>query len=492
MTDNGVQFKEIDGRRSSQLVGKRVFADAVRNVDADLARSIETESDWRKNYLGYARSTIGLGARASKDALRIAADGVASLHDNLVFVRPGDESTIDDAYGRPVETPLETAAIEGAGKGTHSLVVPLRDDLLHGDDLRRQLDRWAQDNVIETSCAEAVKLVADNPEWLDLSDQTFVLLGAASEMGPLEKLTLWGANVVAVDMARPHIWERIVGLARAGRGTVYAPVPRKPESETDLVASAGADILTEGPEIRTWIDSFEGPLTVMDLVYGDGGTFVRLVASIDGMVASLLDKRSDVSLGYLGTPTDVYAVPGNTAQSSAANRKTGPGRSLLRGLSLGRAYEPRYDSLITGEEGMSWGISDCIVPQQGPNYLLAKNAQRWRACLSRDHGVKVSANVAPATFTQSVVKNKVLKSAYGGAHAFGVNVFSPETSRALMAALLVHDIRNPDGVAGPGAPLRHPFELHATGAAHGGIWAIPYEPRSVLPIAVLKGAAKRR
>lgn len=492
MTDNGVQFKEIDGRRSSQLIGKRVFSDAARNVDAELAGRIENESDWRKNYLRYVRALIEIGAHSSKNALRIAADGLASLHNNLVYVRDGVDQTIDEAYAAKPASALHTATIKGDGAGMPTLLIPYRDEVLHGDDLRRKVDSWVHDNVIEESCAEAVKLVADNPEWLDLSDQTVVLLGAASEMGPLEKLTLWGANVVAVDMARPHIWERIVGLAKAGRGTVHAPVPQAGTVEAAITRSAGADILVQGPEIAAWIDSFEGPLTLMDLVYGDGGTFVRLVGSIDGLATSLLDKRSDVSLGYLGTPTDVYAIPEATAQTAAGNRKGGPGRSVLRGLSMGRAYKPRYDSLIAGEEGLSWGISDCIVPQQGPNYILAKNAQRWRACLALDQGVRVSANVAPATFTQSVIKNKVLKSAYGGAHAFGVQVFSPETSRALMAALLVHDIRNPSGVAGPGASLRHPFELHASGAAHGGIWSIPYEPRSVLPISVLRGAAKRR
>lgn len=494
MDENGVVFRAIDGRRSSQVVGKRVFADAARNVDADLARQIEDETNWRKGYVPYVRALVEAGARSSKDALRIATDGLAALHDNLVFLRAGDETSIDDAYQNLRAPAFKTATIEGSGGGAHSLVVPYRNGDLQGDDLRRKLDEWEKNNIIEPSCAEAVSAVADNPEWLDLSDQTFVLLGAASEMGPLEQLTTWGAEVVAVDVPRPQVWERIVAAARSGWGKVHAPIPLDAAGtdESSILASAGADLLTQGPEVRTWLESFDGPLTLMDLVYSDGGAFVRLVGSLDGLASSLLETRDDVSLAYLGTPTDVYAIPASTATASRSSRKTGPLRSLVRGVSIGRAYQPRYDSLIPSEEGLSWGVSDCIVPQQGPNYILAKNAQRWRSAVAREEGTRVAANVAPATFTQSVIKNKALKAAYGGAHAYGVEVFSPSTSRALMAALLVHDLRNPDGVAGPNTALRHPFELHASGAVHGGIWALPYEPRSVLPLAVVRGMTKLR
>ncbi len=94
----------------------------------------------------------------------------------------------------------------------------------------------------------------------------------------------------------------------------------------------------------------------------------------------------------------------------------------------------------------------------------------------------VSANVAPATRTRSVTKNRVLAAAYAGAHRFGVEVFAPETSRALMAALLVHDLRRPP------APLAHPDDLFVESAAHGGFWRVPYAPRSVLTLAAAAGA----
>ena len=62
---------------------------------------------------------------------------------------------------------------------------------------------------------------------------------------------------------------------------------------------------------------------------------------------------------------------------------------------------------------------------------------------AREDGVRTSLNVAPSTATRSVVKNKALAAAYAGAGRFGLEIFEPDTSNAIMAALLVHDLRNP-------------------------------------------------
>ena len=131
------------------------------------------------------------------------------------------------------------------------------------------------------------------------------------------------------------------------------------------------------------------------------------------------------------------------------------------------------------------------MPQQGPNYALAKRIQRWRALQARADGRLVSLNVAPATRTRSVLRNRALAAAYAGAHRFGVEVFDPSTSNTLMAALLVHDLRNPAAAANPATPLRHPLELFWQGANHGGLWRNAFEPRSVLGLAVALGMLQR-
>ena len=51
---------------------------------------------------------------------------------------------------------------------------------------------------MEASCQESVRNVLDHLEWLDLSDFTFIMLGATSEMGPLQFLLDCGASVVSL------------------------------------------------------------------------------------------------------------------------------------------------------------------------------------------------------------------------------------------------------------------------------------------------------
>jgi hypothetical protein len=144
-------------------------------------------------------------------------------------------------------------------------------------------------------------------------------------------------------------------------------------------------------------------------------------------------------------------------------------------VSAGRLLRRNY------APGSDPGICDSIVPQQGPNYALAKRLQRWRATDARAAGAQVSFHVAPPTRTRSVVKNRALAAAYAGAHLFGVEVFEPATSNTLMAALLVHDLRNQRVAA------EHPWEDEAYAAAHGGLWRAPYAPRSALGLAALIG-----
>jgi hypothetical protein len=85
-----------------------------------------------------------------------------------------------------------------------------------------------------------------------------------------------------------------------------------------------------------------------------------------------------------------------------------------------------------------------------------------------------------------VLKNRVLAAAYAGAPMFGIETFEPATSRTLMAALLVHDLRARAHTAPRAGPAAE-HELTAA-AVHGGLWRLPWEPRTVLPLAVLRGA----
>ena len=78
---------------------------------------------------------------------------------------------------------------------------------------------------------------------------------------------------------------------------------------------------------------------------------------------------------------------------------------------------------------------------QGPNYALAKRLQHWRAMLAWSAGCVVSSNVAPSTKTASVTHNKNFAHAYEALPSFRpYEVPGPETSNAVITALLLHDL----------------------------------------------------
>lgn len=491
--ETGVRFVARDGRRSSTTAGRAVFSDAVAAVDPDLSKTIAATKDWRKQYLGAVRDVVAAGGRDAKNALRIASDGLSSVRENLTFATNDGELTLPEAFRTIVQPELQTAVVQGDGEADVELAVPYRGEELRGDELLRRIERWEDAGTLEPSAAEALRAVVRTPEWLDLSDHTVTLLGASSQMGPLEMLSRWRANIVAVDLPRPHLWDDVVTLVRNGRGRARIPVTKPVQTDDEIAANAGVDLLEEGPRTRDWLATFEGPMTIGNYVYADGSTFVRVASAADALIADLVERRDDISLAYLATPTDVFAVPEEVVAASEAARRgrwSVAGR-FIRPLTAGKTFDRNYRELIECSDGRRWGIADSLVPIQGPNYALAKSLQRWRAIAAREQGRLSSANVAPSTRTMSVIKNRMLAAAYRGAGAFGVDIFDPPTSRAVMAALLVHDLRNPAAPANPGAELAHPFDLFAHGAVHGGIWRLGYEPRSILPLALLLGLTKR-
>jgi hypothetical protein len=227
------------------------------------------------------------------------------------------------------------------------------------------------------------------------------------------------------------------------------------------------------------------PLTIGSYAYADGAKHVQVVHASDALVELLLRERKDTSYAELATPTDSYAVPSELV-ADARSRWAGRGwrsgvQGVARGVTRGSLFTPSYAHDVVRADGSNVGVVDVLVPQQGANYTLAKRVQRWRAVAAQADGHLVSANVAPATATRSVTKNRLLAAAYAGAKRFGVEVFKPETSRVLMAALLVHDLR-----VGKPAPA-HPDDVFAHQAAHGGLWRIAYLPRSVLGLAAVTG-----
>jgi hypothetical protein len=491
----GVEFPaSADGRRSTSAVGRTVVADALCEVDPAGALDAEHDSNWHTGYLVHFRRLVEAGLASKDAAVSVARGGLESVHRQMrVGHEDGTETELDSLLSAPAQRSVGTVTVPGTGEAESELSLPYRGERLRGDALLRRLDMWAQGGVIEPSCAEAVRTVAAHPQWLRLPGRTVVALGAAAEIGPVPALLSWGAQVIAIDLPGPPIWERLLDTARHSGGTLLVPVAGdepghdQPGASDQVIAQrAGLDLTSDVPAIADWLAAADGPLVLGNYVYADGSANVRLAAAADALTVRLQASRGDVALAFLATPTDVFAVPAEAvAQSVRAYATRSPATKLaggtLHALSGGRLLRRAY------LPGADPGINDSLVQQQGPNYALAKRLHRWRATLARDSGATVSMNVAPPSRTRSVVKNRALASAYAGAHRFGVEVFEPATCKVLMAALLVHDLQTGGGPAHP-----HPWQDEAHQAAHGGLWRIAYTPRSALGIAATLGYTAAR
>jgi hypothetical protein len=491
----GVVFPaSADGRRSTSAVGKAVVADALRQVDPAGALAAEQDTNWRTGYLVHFRRLVEAGLASKDAAVSVARGGLESVHRHMRVVNEsGGEAGLDTLLSAPAQRFVATVTVAGTGEAENELSLPYHGELLRGSALLRRLETWADNGVIEPSCADAVRSVAAHPQWLRLPGRTVAVLGAGAEVGPLPALLSWGAQVIAIDLPRPPIWERLLNTARRSGGTLLVPIAddtpgRHQTGASDQVIAqrAGLDLTSDVPAIADWLAAVEGPLVLGNYVYADGAANVRLAAAADALTVRLRGARDDIALAFLATPTDVFAVPAQAVaqsghayatRSPTAKLASWPLQALSGGRLLRRAYMPGADP----------GINDSLVRQQGPNYALAKRLHRWRATLARHSGATVSMNVAPPSRTRSVVKNRALAAAYAGAHRFGVEVFEPATCKTLMAALLVHDLHTAGGPA-----HAHPWQDEAHAAAHGGLWRIAYAPRSALTLAAALGYAARK
>jgi hypothetical protein len=217
----------------------------------------------------------------------------------------------------------------------------------------------------------------------------------------------------------------------------------------------------------------------MALAYLDGDRFVKLSMAMDAIIKSLIEQRGaeQVMPGYLCTPTDAHLCTPASVEASKANMRRAPAwQSMLApilaqaGMPMRKNVEkPVLDAAGNPMDGVH--IVDCIIPEQGPNYILAKRLQHWRAMVSRDAGSTVSSNVAPSTATASVLSNVLFALGYKGFSSFKpMEITYQETSNAVMASLLIRDVRDPTSSANPKTPLKNPLNLFTENSFHGGCW----------------------
>lgn len=497
----GIQFpiNSTNNKPSTSKTGQAILSEALSTVDHKTSQQVLSEKNWRKKYPIYFKALVENGIRNQENPIEIAQAGLNKAHHSFEFYRDGQKCNLAEMMSLEAQ-PLYSVKLQGESEAKPEWYVPYHGQNLRGQALLDQIQTWEDAGIIESSHAEALRTVHAQPEWFDLSDRTMVLFGAASEAGPLTWLSQWKANIIALDLPNPRVWDKILTTIKKGNATLIAPCSEQLDQNTSvetLKEKLGANLLTQTPEIVQWLSKKSQALDLAAIAYLDGEKHVRVSMAMDSIMQYISEKKSDTSLMYMCTPTDVYAVPAEVINASATKFKSRSQSEKLMSkgieiLTLKHFFKKNSHDLAPSDQGNTYGIADCLVVEQGPNYALAKRIQQWRATLARHQGQRVSINIAPSTTTHSVTKNPLLKAAFNGAGIFDVEAFEPSTTNAIMAALWVHDLRNPKSIANPENPMQHPLELMMEGANHGGLWRVAYLARTALPFAALYGFAEEK
>ena len=335
--ETGVVYAQTNGTPPSSVgVSRAIFSAAAQNVDPRLAASIASERDWRRRYPRGVVSLTGRALHSPDAALTISRDGLAEASKHFGFRRDGESLSLASALARFEAPRFHTGLVRGEGRRATELEIPYLGQTLRGAALRTQLQSWVDRDVIEPCARDAMFELMDTPRWLDLSDMNIALLGAGAEVGPLGLLTAHGANLWAVDLPNPATWQRIFDVARAGSGTLRFPTSApttESMSDAALAGLAGADLLADAPEIRTWLLEADEPLAIGAYAYLGGKTFVRVSVAMDAIMTDVAARRPETAFAWLLTPTDTYGVPADAAERSAERLRSRP---IMSGIS--RAY----------------------------------------------------------------------------------------------------------------------------------------------------------
>jgi hypothetical protein len=494
----GIVFPMDDpkkGTRSSTPVNKEVLAAAVGAANPTKADKVRNAKGFRFTYVKHLIGMVEEQCTSPDACLKIAQAGLDKAYDTFQFVTPdGSSMSVREAMAAKNTEKFFDGFVQGQGsQKADGMEVPYKGKILKGQALKDQVKKWVDYGTIEPSAGEAIVGCVDNPNWCDLSDKYFVLLGAGSAMGPLHVLLSLGANVIAIDLDRPMIWKRLIELARKSTGTMTFPLKKGQKSiksDDELYENAGCNLFTHTPMIRDWLmDLYKGkPFTVGSYAYLNGALHVQVSLAMDAIVRDLSEKRPGTSIAYLCTPTDLHLVPKEAYDASLENYKEYNSKPLCMFMKLvsgGKLLKKNVLGPVSGEGGPFFMVNGVSVAQ-GPNYIMAKRMQHWRAVIARSKGCIVSSNIAPATSTVSVTQNRTFAWAYEGMPYFKpYEIFAPETSNAVMSAILFSDLNNPKSSGNPKNKLANPNQLFSYGSFNGGNWRCAYEVDSIGETSVL-------
>ena len=382
-----------------------------------------------------------------------------------------DGAPLDVAMRQPAPPPT-VQVHEGPVTGWE-LEVPLDGVVYRGRDVQQALDRLLEAHHLTRAAHGALSwVVRETGGRLDLSGHRFALVGAAAELSPAPVPLAAGATVRWLDVKPP--------AAFSGR------------LHTSL---GGDDVLHEPAKVVAALSAFaaQGPVHVGLFAYAPGASReLRLAVAMDAIVrAAGPSAVKSVSL-YVSPTSPGEVQPEDLEVSEALARAPAwwqRGLSAARVLKRPGAYGLRGASVARGP------ISLQGAAYQAAQYLTKLIASEVLAVDGLGGApITVSANVAGITETRSL-SHPLFQVAFQSAPAFGVRIFRPETTRALSAMLMVHDLLNPDapGAARPVAPGQEAPRARALRSQqiHGGAYGLPWQFESAVRTAAVVGLGLR-
>lgn len=430
----------LNGSSAAQVL-RNVLLGARAEFPELAAPSLESDSTFRKHY-GAGLPVIDLARRTSEKRARISLRLTELLQGHVRYrgllleealSSPAPAYEVRTCMGRSTDEPVLT--LDGQ-------TYPKRDWSLLG----KLLERTGRLNAHGAVTLEAGLRVAES----NVSQQSFVILGAAAELAPTRELMRLGARVLWVDLKPPDADE-----LPDGRPVFFAP--------------EGMDLLKAPERVLATIQAFARgePVHVGCYAYAPGrARELRLMVAMNAIVESLSDGELQ-SVSLLHSP----AAP-NPVSPEDASRGSRRRQNLLF-----RASPPYVESSSSGPGSVR--VSTHIVPSQGLSYQAAQYLGKsvWLEALrAKRPGLRCGAAMAGISRTESL-NHPAFQLAFSMARSQGVDIYEPEFCRQLCALMML-------------GRLQTDFTFDEP-QLHGGVHQLPYTLNHALYRALLRALVHR-
>ena len=195
---SGIEFPVgPNGKISTSYFGKLILSQSIKELNPELSRSIQQERNWRKAYYKFLPDYQKTCSGSIAISELISQHSLNACHDLFRFHRDGMDMPLSQAMSTLDDGKLYSGKVVGEKSFSGSLTVKYGKDRVTTRGLKYLLNRWVDKGIVELSHGNDVKHILNDPQLMDLRNQTFVVLGGTSEVGPLKTLLQLGATVFA-------------------------------------------------------------------------------------------------------------------------------------------------------------------------------------------------------------------------------------------------------------------------------------------------------